>query len=117
MCQTVVDEGQKEANDGETRWARNGGGSGFVFWSGMETSIVKCPGKATRSQPENEKGDEEENAETKLETRNLRRHVWRRNEGNIRIINSHFLKEVMRVVLAIVSQREESRNCLMMMVW
>lgn len=105
MCQSVVDEGQEEANDGETRRARNGG-SGFVFWSGMETSFVKCPGKATWSQPENEKGDEEENAETKLETRNLRRNRWR-NEGNIRMINSHFLKEVMRVVLASEPKRRK----------
>lgn len=94
MCQGVVDEGQEEANDGETRRARYCG-SGFGFGSGMETSFVKCPSKATWSQPENEKGDEEENAETKLETHKWRR-LGSRNEGKIRI-NSHFLEEEIRV--------------------
>lgn len=93
MCQGVVDEGQEETNDGETRRARNGR-SDFGFGSGMETSFVKCPSKATWSQPENKKGNEEENAETKLET-----HKWRRlrsgNKGKIRI-DRHFLEDEIR---------------------
>lgn len=72
----------------------------------METSFVECPSKATWSQPENEKGDEEENAETKLETQKWRR-SRSRSEGKIHI-NSHFLEEEIRGFLASESIREET---------